>query len=901
MPIFTANFRLLLLLAPVVASLPFAWKAVERRPEIQSIQAPHSAHPTPESLRWKDYLQNHPSLAPYSEVLIRLSERLPLDQFKTLPPNVQKRLAAFTASRLDPDRPVMTLCWAPGLSKEAAMAFHLAEEMAAQETAFEEMTSEESLSEGMASEGDPIIDVATQFDDSDRWRRTATFNSFFERAEQGLPTTLLWGFMQDGTRIEGFNGEPTSGSDLIAFLDEVYEVEDEGTDLTTRPWFPVFQGAFDNIASLTGITYIYEPNDDGARLSNFSRPSGRVGLRADIRIGGHYIDGDSGSNTLAYNFAPESGGDMIIDTGNTSFYGRTSLDSINLRNVVEHEHCHGLGLNHVCPINETKLMEPFISRGFRGLQLDDIFSLNRLYGDFYEKGNLDRDNDSPENATILPVTVGEIFKRESLSIDDNSDLDFYQLENLPAGTPLTVKVTPVATPPDFVEGPQNSDGSCSAESKFDFTNIHDLQIEIISMDGRTVLSQANSQPLGMPEEIIAFEAPLSSDYYLRVSGDSANNTQLYSLEVDLSRPPSPPSDFIANANANGQITLSWKDNSDNETGFEIERKLESEGNWETYADIEPGIESFQDLSPTTGINLFYRVIATGTALDSEPSDEATIMVVDQSAQSYRYDFGTTTSPTAPDHTRISPLTRGHIRWSGSVLARDREDADLANRDFVISPNSETWSHLIENGRWKVSVRQGDKTRPRDNLVILAEGVLQKENINAETNGFIESTFVVEVTDGTLDLTFDDLGGENNRWVVNRISLTRQSYYEAWVISQAIPDILNSPSQDPDADGIPNIQEFFFGLPPLQKGPGIAVKSSISEDGLQTIVSFEKNPVAPIENLIFEKSLDLISWERFTPPPGTITLSNAGDLEKVTLRMPGVFNNSFIRLGLNVPD
>jgi hypothetical protein len=901
MPIFTANFRLLLLLAPVVASLPFAWKAVERRPEIQSIPAPHSEHPTPEILRWKDYLQNHPSLAPYSEVLIRLSERLPLDHFKALPPNVQKRLAAFTANRLEPDRPVMTLCWAPGLSKEAAMAFHLAEEMAAQETAFEEMTSEESHSEGIASEGDPVIDLATQFDDSDRWRRTATFNSFFERAEQGLPTTLLWGFMQDGTRIEGFNGEPTSGSDLIAFLDEVYEVEDGGTDLTTRPWFSVFQGAFDHIASLTGITYIYEPNDDGARLSNFSRPSGRVGLRADIRIGGHYIDGDSGSNTLAYNFAPESGGDMIIDTGNTSFYGRTTLDSINLRNVVEHEHCHGLGLSHVCPINETKLMEPFISRRFRGLQLDDIFSLNRLYGDFYEKENLDRDNDSPENATILPVTVGEIFKRESLSIDDNSDIDFYQLEDLPAGTPLTVKVTPVATPPDFVEGPQNSDGSCSAGSNFDFTNIHDLQIEIISMDGRTVLSQANNQPLGMPEEIIAFEAPLSSDYYLRVSGDSANNTQLYSLEVDLSRPPSPPSDFIANVNATGQVTLSWKDNSDNETGFEIERKLESEGNWETYADIEPGIESFQDLNPTTGINLFYRVIATGTALNSEPSDESTIMVVDQSAQSYRYDFGTTTSPTAPDHTRISPLTRGHISWSGSVLARDREDADLANRDFVISPNSETWSHLIENGRWKVSVRQGDKTRPRDNLVITAEGILQKENINALANGFVETTFFVEVTDGILDLTFDDLGGENNRWVVNRISLNSQSPYEAWATSQGIPETQSSPNQDPDADGIPNIQEFFFGLPPLQKGPAIKIKSSSSEDGLYSIVSFSKNPAAPLESVIFEMSEDLISWVPFIPSPESITLRSVGNFEKVSFRMPGIYENAYIRLGLNVPD
>ena len=158
-----------------------------------------------------------------------------------------------------------------------------------------------------------------------------------------------------------------------------------------------------------------------------------------------------------------------------------------------------------------------------------------------------------------------------------------------------------------------------------------------------------------------------------------------------------------------------------------------------------------------------------------------------------------------------------------------------------------------------------------------------------------------MADGILDLTFDDLGGENNRWVVNRISLTRQSHYEAWATFQGIPDVLNSPNQDPDADGIPNIQEFFFGLPPLRKGPGIHIKSSISEDGLYSTVSFSKNPAAPLESLIFEMSEDLISWVPFIPSPESITLRTVGDLEKVTLRMPGIYENVYIRLGLNVPD
>jgi hypothetical protein len=67
------------------------------------------------------------------------------------------------------------------------------------------------------------------------------------------------------------------------------------------------------------------------------------------------------------------------------------------------------------------------------------------------------------------------------------------------------------------------------------------------------------------------------------------------------------------------------------------------------------------------------------------------------------------------------------------------------------------------------------------------------------------------------------------------------------------------------------------------------------------VSFSKNPAAPLESLIFEMSEDLISWVPFIPSPESITLRTVGDLEKVTLRMPGIYDNVYIRLGLNIPD
>ncbi|MFT6862778.1 MAG: hypothetical protein ACJAVK_001338, partial [Akkermansiaceae bacterium] len=712
----------LLLILPITSLaviLPFAFhpRATEKsEPNLRSVSRPRN--PLTEHIRWENYLQSHPELSPYQASLRKLSSRLPLEKFAALSPALQARLAAFATSRLDPNIPAMTLCWAPGVAIEVMEAFHAVEEMGDDEP-------------GETS-------AATQFDEGDRWGRNATFNSFFERARQGQPTTLRWSFMREGTSISGFNGEPTSDSELVSFLDGRYGVVAGGNDLTTRPWFSSFQAAFDNIASLTGITYLYEPNDDGADLTQSSSPSGRIGVRGDIRIGGHFIDGDSGSNTLAYNFFPNSG-DMVIDTGNTSFYGNTSSDSINLRNVVEHEHGHGLGLSHVCPITETKLMEPFISRRFRGLQLDDIFSLNRLYGDFFEKQESSRNNDSVGNASELPVSAGEFYRREYLSIDDNSDDDFYRLKDIPTGTPITCKVIPISTPAGFTEGPQNSDGSCSAGASFNFTTIHDLEIALISPDGSTILARADRQPLGEAEEIIAFEAPATGDYFLRITGDSSNNTQLYTLEIDLAGAPETPSNFSVNITPASQVTLSWNDTSDQETGFQIERKLEASGEWSLYATIDANSESFEDANPATGTNLFYRVIALGQILNSAPSNEDTSMVVDLSAENYLFDFGEIDSPLTPGAIRISPLTSGDVSWSDPVASLDRGGADLSNRDYIFAATSRTWSHRLINGTWQVIVRQGDESAPRDDLTISAEGILQADDIDSAANQFVENT------------------------------------------------------------------------------------------------------------------------------------------------------------------
>jgi len=361
------------------------------------------------------------------------------------------------------------------------------------------------------------------FSDSSRWSDTATDPSGLG---QGDPMTLTWGIVDDGTSIPGFNGEPTAGSDLIAFLDAVIGAGPGGSDLTQRPWFASFQAIFDTWETLTGIRYVYEAADDGVAFSNFSNSGpGSLGVRADIRIGGHSIDGQSGSNVLAYNFFPNNG-EMVIDTDNSSFYGSSFGSFLGLRNVLAHEHGHGLGINHVCPISQTKLMEPFVSFAFDGAQEDDILAANRGYGDTREFPN---QNDTAGTASSLGSPgVPSNTVVSDVSIDDNSDLDFFAV-TVPAGTRATVTLTPTGT--TYLSGPQV--GSCNTGSSFNAQTQSNLALELRGLSGNNVLASANANPAGSAETITDFALPEGAGtYFVRVSG-SANAAQRYALTVAL--------------------------------------------------------------------------------------------------------------------------------------------------------------------------------------------------------------------------------------------------------------------------------------------------------------------------------------------------------------------------------
>ena len=176
---------------------------------------------------------------------------------------------------------------------------------------------------------------------NDRWTRTATN---FSTGPEGTPITITWSFVPDGTTTPGGTGQPSAPSNLIATLNSTYGASTTGR-LQDAPWFELFDDSFAERGEATGNTYIFEPNDDGASISSFSSPGIR-NIRGDVRIAGLDIDGNSG--TLAFNFFP-NGGDMVIDTNDSANFTNNAITRARLRNVIAHEHGHGLGISHVCP------------------------------------------------------------------------------------------------------------------------------------------------------------------------------------------------------------------------------------------------------------------------------------------------------------------------------------------------------------------------------------------------------------------------------------------------------------------------------------------------------------------------------------------------------------------------
>lgn len=94
--------------------------------------------------------------------------------------------------------------------------------------------------------------------------------------------------------------------------------------------------------------------------------------------------------------------------------------------------------------------------------------------------------------------------------------------------------------------------------------------------------------------------------------------------VKKTAPPVPVNNLVATV-TDSDVVLSWTDQSDNETGFKVQRKTLASESWEDIGILSENEVSYLDQSLSSGSYL-YRIIATNAAGDAMSSSEVQVII-----------------------------------------------------------------------------------------------------------------------------------------------------------------------------------------------------------------------------------------------------------------------------------
>jgi len=361
------------------------------------------------------------------------------------------------------------------------------------------------------------------------WTGVGTLGSS-GRASQAI---LSYSFPADGTLWgDGVNG-PSAANDLNARLTTLFGAGnlDRGREFIRQ-----------SLASWRrygGLVYSEVGDDNTA----FSLNSAHTTVRGDVRIGSN-AQGTGG--TLAYNRFPGSS-DMTLNSdyfpaGQGAFASATD-NYRYFRNVVAHEHGHGLGYIHPIPCDNTKLMEPFINTNFEMTQMDERRGIARNYGDRFvgnNSGATARDFGTLTTPSVRSVVEQGLSTNGAGGVN-NTDEDWFRF-TLGTAQAVTISVVPIGG--TSTQGEQ-SNGCNGTTASVNATLAGNLNVELRNgANGVTVLQTASGGAAGVTESISAGTLAAGT-YWVRVFDVGTNPSenqivQLYNLLIRLGAAKAPP-------------------------------------------------------------------------------------------------------------------------------------------------------------------------------------------------------------------------------------------------------------------------------------------------------------------------------------------------------------------------
>jgi predicted phage tail protein len=182
-------------------------------------------------------------------------------------------------------------------------------------------------------------------------------------------------------------------------------------------------------------------------------------------------------------------------------------------------------------------------------------------------------------------------------------------------------------PPSPPAPPSNLSATAASSSQINLTwtdnsgNETGFKIESCSGDGCNIFAQIATVGANVTSySNTGLSASTTYKYRVRAynsAGDSAPSIEASAVTQAAPVLPTAPSDLIANPQSSNQINLTWTDNSDNETGFKIERcKGATCTNFKQIATVGANVTTYSNTGLSRSTTYRYRVRAYNAAGNS---------------------------------------------------------------------------------------------------------------------------------------------------------------------------------------------------------------------------------------------------------------------------------------------
>ena len=223
--------------------------------------------------------------------------------------------------------------------------------------------------------------------------------------------------------------------------------------------------------------------------------------------------------------------------------------------------------------------------------------------------------------------------------------------------------------------------------------------------------------------------------------------------------PERPTNLTARAISSTRVDLEWRDNSDNERGFSIERKVEG-GTFRVVEEVRANVTTYSDRGLTENRKYIYRVRAFNDAGYSSYSNEAEAV--------------TATVPSAPTNLRAETVSNREIKLTWTDRSDNEEGFKIERRKVgesfreidTVRANVTTYSDtgLDENTRYVYRVRAY-------NVAGNSSYTNEAEAITATVPDAPISLRAEAVSEERINLTWIDRSGDETGFRIERITGT----------------------------------------------------------------------------------------------------------------------------------